>query len=464
MDTIYDLVRFAQKTQYEDIPQEAIHSAKMLLKDVLGVIVPGTTADMSQEVTKMMLDWSGKEESSVMVFNKKLPAHHAAFANSLLAHARDYDEVMADAIVHTGVSVIPTTLAVAEAMGGINGKKILSTIALTDELFIRMGLSIKASIMESGWIYSPLVGHFASAYCSSLLMGLDEDKMINALGIVYSQAAGNQQASTDTSLTKRMQPAFAARSGVFSAYLARLGVTGARNIFDGDYSFYHVYLNDRCDKSILTKDLGKEYMIPQLSFKPYPVCGLAMGGAGTALEIVQKNNIKIEEITGIDLGVTRQTKAIVVVPEEVKFNPKTVVDAQFSLPYSVACILNRGHLLLGDVSMDGIKDEKTLALMKKIKIHIDEELDAKYSRGVAPTRVTIHTNRGDFTDCTFPKGHPSNPFTDEDMKNKFMDAMQYGIYPVKAGAAEKILDMVDHLEDVENFNELIDLYNNSFVR
>lgn len=464
MDTIYDIVRFARKTQYDDIPQEAIFSAKMLLTDIIATTVAGTTADASAEVADLMFRWGGQPESSVLVYDKKLPAHHAAFVNSLLSHARDYDEVQADAIVHTGVSVIPTVLAVAEAMGEVDGKKILSTIVLADELFIRMGLSIKASIMESGWIYSPLVGHFASALCASLLMDLDEEQTINALGIVYSQAAGNQQPSTDTALTKRMQPAFAARSGVFSAYLAKAGVTGAKNIFDGEYSFYRVYLQNKCDKSILTKDLGKTYWIPTLSYKPYPVCGLAMGGASTIEKIMQDHQIKWQDIKSIDLGVTNQAKAIVVVPEKTKYHPKTVVDAQFSLPFSVATMAVKGQLMLSDVTLQGIGDPDVQSLLGKINVYIDDELEAKYARGVPPTRVTVHTVSGSFTDCILPKGHPTNPFSKQDMRNKFMDAMNFGIYPVRDGAPEQVLDMIDHLEDLKDFSTLIKTVNDAFIK
>ena len=464
MDTIYDIVRFAQETNYEDLPQEAIFSAKMLLADIIAASVAGTTADACKETANLMFDWGGKQESSVLVYDRKLPAPQAAFLNSLLAHARDYDEVQADAIVHTGVSIIPVALAVAEAVSGVSGKKVLSSIVLSDELFIRMGLSIKASIMESGWIYSPLLGHFASALCASLLMNATQDQTVNAIGIAYSQASGNQQASTDTALTKRMQPAFAARSGVFSAYLAKAGISGARNVLDGQYNFYRVYLQNKCDRDILTRDLGKTYWIPTLSWKPYPVCGLAISGASTVKALMDKWNINWKNITRIDLGVTQQTKAIVVFPEETKYDPRTVVDAQFSLPFAVAAMVVRGHLGLGDVTMEGIQDSNIRSVMSKIHVYIDENLEAKYARGVSPTRVTIHTTAGQFSDCLYPKGHPSNPFRWEDMCDKFMDALQYGVYPVKPSKAEMILNMIYHLEALEDITELIQVINHAFVR
>ena len=464
MDTIYEVVRFARGLKYDDIPAEAISYAKMLLTDILACAAAGTTAEISPEVAQLIFDWGGKEESSALVYDKKLPAHHAAYLNSLFSHARDYDEFQPDAIVHTGVSVIPTVLAVAEAEGKVDGKKILSTIVAADEFFIRMGFSVKAPINETGWIYSPTLGHFASALSASLLMGLDEEKTVNALGIVYAQVAGNQQSSADTTLTKRMQPAFAARSGVFSAYLARVGVTGARNIIDGKYNYYRVYLHDRCDRSILTKDLGKEWMIGRLSYKLYPVCGMCMSSIGSTIKIMEEHHVKPEEVISIDIGTSAQAVDSCAEPVEVKFNPQTVVDAQFSIPFSVANVLTKGKLNLADLTDEGIRDPEMRKMLDKIHVHVDEEIDQNFSRGVPPAVVTIHTNRGSFTANAPQKGHASNPLTKEDMREKFLDAMNFAVYPVKPGAPEKVLDMIDHLEDLNDFGELIKAYNSCFVR
>ena len=251
---------------------------------------------------------------------------------------------------------------------------------------------------------------------------------------------------------------------MFSAYLARAGVTGAKNIIDGRYNFYKVYLKDRCDKSILTEDLGKKFWIPTLTYKPYPVCGLILSGAATARKIMLDNNLKVEDITAVEVGVTKQTMDIVVEPKDVKYAPKTVVDAQFSLPFGVANILTKGHLLLSDLTEEGISDPEMLSVIGKIHFHEDPGLEEKYGRGVAPSPVVIHTKDGVYEDCIFQKGHPSNPFTKEDMKEKFMDAMKFSAIPLKSGAAENILSMIDNLEDIKDFSEFIATVNSSFER
>ena len=469
MDTIYDIVRFSRNTQYEDIPADCIGYAKMLLTDILACAAAGTTATISPEVADLIFDWGGKEEASALVYGKQLPAHHAGYLNSLFSHARDYDEYQPDAVCHTGVSVIPTLLAVAEAEAKkgnkVSGKKALSTIVLAVDFFLRMGFAVQAPINETGWIYSPTLGHFGSALTAALLMNLDEDKTVSTLGIAYAQVAGNQQSSADTTLTKRMQPGFATRSGIFSAYLSRVGVTGARNIIDGKYNYFFVYLRDKADRSVLTKDLGKEYYIPRLSYKLYPVCGMCQGPIGSTLHIMETYGVKAEDVESIRIGTSRQAIDSCAEPTEVKFNPQTVVDAQFSIPYSVSSILLRGKCNLSDLTDEAIADPAAKEMMKKISVYVDEDIDRDFSRGVPPAVVTIKTKDGkEYTANAPQKGHPQNPLTMEDMRAKFIDAMNFAVYPVKDGACEKILDMIDNLESLDDISELVRVYNDAFIK
>ncbi len=464
MDTIYQLVKFARETKYEDIPQEAILKAKIELADILACISAGTTANISQEVAELVTGWGGKEESTVMIMGQKIPAHHAAFVNSLLAHARDYDDFQAEAIVHPGVSVIPTALAVSEAVGGIDGKELLRVIVVADDIAIRMASAIKVGIMESGWIYSSVIGHFAAALTASLLLGLNEEQTINAMGIVYSQVAGNQQAATDTALTKRMQPAFACRSGIFSAYLASIGVTGAHNVLDGSYGFYKVYIHDKCDKSILTKDLGKEFMIGRLSYKFYPFCGLTQGAIASTFKLVEEYDIKPEEVKHIEVGTSQQGIELCAEPKETKFNPKTMVDAQFSIPFCIATILTERKLGLKSLEPEGVANPRMRQLLPLISCHVDPDIDRDYSRGVPPEEVTIETTRGTFTANEWWKGNPIREITMNDTKEKFEDAMSVAMYPVKEGAVDRVVDMIGDLEALDDVTTLYQLYNDSFIR
>ena len=463
MDTIYTLVDFYKSLKYEDLPDDVILKAKIELVDILACVSAGTTANLSKEVAELIMEWGGKEESSVFVFDKKIPSFMAGYVNCLLAHARDYDDFQADAIVHPGISVISTALAVAEKQGNIDGKQLLTAIVAGDDLMIRMATAIKWPILESGFIYSAILGHFGSALTASLLMNLDRDQTVNALGLAYAQSAGNQQSSADTALAKRMQPAFAVRSGIFSAELAKIGVTGPYNIIDGSYSLYHVYLRDHCNKAALTEDLGKKFMIGTLSYKFYPFCGLCQGAIASTEALIEKYDIKPEEVLHIEVGTSAQGIDICALPKETKFNPKTMVDAQFSIPYCIATLLTKRKLGLASLTPSAISDPDTNAIIDKINCHVDPEIDAQYSRGVPPEEVTIETTRGKFTANEWWKGNPLREISMNDIKAKFEDAGEAAIFPMRDGIVDNIIQYIENIETVKDITSLIVLFNEAFI-
>ena len=462
MDTIVELVRFAKNTKYEDLPKEAVDAAKMLLKDIIGVSVAGTGAEGVAQARRLIDHWGGREESTVLFFGEKLPVMHAAFLNSLLSHARDYDEYHPDAVVHTGISVIPTVLAVSEETGGISGREAIRVIAVTADVLIRFGDAIKVPGSESGWIYSALLAGFGAALAASLLLGLSEEETVHALGIAYAQLGGNQQAARDTTLTKRMQPALSVKNGVFAAYMAREGISGARHLIDGNYNFFKLYLNDRCDRSKLTEGLGKKFRIGTLAFKPYPVCGQCMTPSGTTDYLMKTHDLQPEDVISAEVGTNRHGYRTCVEPKEVKYAPQKVVDGQFSIPYSVSTMIVKRHLHLSDLTEEGIRDKETLAFIDKVEAYVDEQVEAEFPRGVARAKVTLHTTKGDFTGSVYQKGHPSNPFTAEDMREKFLDAFSFGLKKPKEGAAEAVLALIDTMETVSDVSQLITDVNRSF--
>ena len=127
-------------------------------------------------------------------------------------------------------------------------------------------------------------------------------------------------------------------------------------------------------------------------------------------------------------------------------------------------VASKGTIGLRDMTEEGLNDPVMRSLLDKVNVYTDEELEKNFGRGISPAKITVHTTCGDFTDCIFQKGHPTNPFTDADMERKFKDCFSFGIYEQKEGAADQILSAIDHLEDLKDFTELIRMVNDSFAK
>ena len=186
--------------------------------DVAGVTLAGHNAPGIAPVVEQMRDWGGKPEATVWVFGGKLPATEATFVNSTLTHALDLDDVHLPSMTHITSVIVPSAIAVGEATGA-SGKETLAAIVIGVEVATRLAVPERRQL-KGGFLPTSVLGGFGAAAAACRLKGCSLDQTVNALGIFYAHASGNRQALFDHTLTKRIQPAIAARAGVFAAYLA----------------------------------------------------------------------------------------------------------------------------------------------------------------------------------------------------------------------------------------------------
>ena len=245
-DAAYTFSKFIAETEFEDLPSEIIDVIKKSVLDTLAATLGGSAADGMQGLYEMVESWGGRPESTIISYGVRVPSPNAALVNSAMAHALDFDDTFMQAFLHPSSVVIPSAFSLSESQSGINGKKFIASIAVATELGCRIGSATKYRRLNipggggmGGWDNTPIIGYFEAASLGKIL-DLDKEKIHNALGIAYMQAAGNTQCLRDGSLTKRMGPGFASRGGITSAFLAQKGITGARRIFECDEAGYYV--------------------------------------------------------------------------------------------------------------------------------------------------------------------------------------------------------------------------------
>ncbi|NBT56410.1 MAG: MmgE/PrpD family protein, partial [Betaproteobacteria bacterium] len=388
------LSRFSGATTINSLPAAAIAAVKTNLFDTLSCAVAGSSAAAVAEVRDLVTSWGGTPQATVLVFGDKLPAHHVAWINGTMAHARDYDDTHDAAVLHAGVSVVPAALAAAELVGGVSGGDLIAAIAVGLETISRLGIATKISIVESGYMYTSLFGHFAATLTAARVLGLDQAQTVNALGIAYSQVAGNHQVTRDAALTKRMQPGFAAMAALVSVQLAQRGIRGAQATFEGADGFLRVYLHDRCDRDVLRDGLGQRFEFVELSYKPYPCCRFNHTTIEAALQLRAKAGIRPEDVRRVRVGLNHQAYQAVCTPVEVRKAPRTIVQAQFSIPYVVACALVDGAVGLGHFTQEALARPDLLAVAQKVDAYVDDDIEKKFGRNVTPALVHIEMADG----------------------------------------------------------------------
>jgi len=416
----------------------------------------GSVQDGPKQVVKQMIDWGGKPESTVLVFGNKLPCINAAFANSAMSHGLDYDDTHDEAVIHGGSVMLPVCLSLSERRGKVNGKEFIAAIAVGIDLQSRLALACTVPFSEAGWHPTTLYGTFGAAAAAGRILGLDEEGMLNALGIAYSQASGNLQALADGVLSKRLQPGFSVRAGILAALLAESGVTGARPSLEGKYGLYNVYLNGQYKPEVITSELGKNYEMVNLGFKAHSCCRLDQAFVDAALGVTLENDIKPDEVESIIAYTGQQALNIPGSPKEVKQQPKSVVAAQFSLYYGIANALVRRQCIPSNYTDEAIKDPTVLAISAKVEPKLTPEFTRK---GMEPAKVEVKTKRGTFVkQVDYCKGHLMNPLTMDDIVAKVKDCVTMAARPIKQENMDKAIEMIKNLEQVDDVSQLVGFF------
>ena len=454
------LARNIVNTNFEDIPAEAIRVSKKDILDTLGVAIVGSTTLGADRVVQLMKEWGGKEEATIVVYGDMVPAAHAALVNGTMTNGIDYNDWHDEALVHAGMSVVPASFAISEQKGRVTGKELITAVTLGLDLICRMGL---ATIMGMrGWSLSSVYGFLGAAAAASKILGLDEDGTLNALGLAYSQAAGNTQGERDGAMVVRLQAGSAARGGIIAALLAEKGYTGAMNSLEGAAGLYNVYHRGEYDATLLTDKLGEVFEGVNLSFKPWPCCRGNHAYIEAALTMTQEHDIHPEDVAEVTVFVPESLSSggtgphILCYPLEIRRNPRNSVDAEWSIPYTVATAITKRKVSLDDFTDEAIKDPVVLQITQKITPMLDQTLQR---RGMHPGVVEIKTKNNQVFSkrVEFAYGAPENPMTLEVVADKFRDCALHAAKPLPKGNIERAIQMLSNLEEVDNVNEIIRL-------
>jgi 2-methylcitrate dehydratase PrpD len=456
MSALDELAGYIAGVKFEDIPTATIERQKELVVDTLGVAAAGLRAPGVKEVLEFVKEIGGKEESTLLLDGGKVPCFSAAMANALMMHAFDFDDMHEAAGLHANVCVLPAALAAAEKVGRMDGRTLLTAVILGVDLVCRMGVSIP---LLRGWHPTATLGIFGATAASSRILGLDEKRTANAMGIAYSQSSGNRQGRLEGTMAKRLQVALSAKSGVLSSLLAQRNLTGPNRIFEGDWGMLNLYTppqaEDNRERVIrdLTKGLGKVFLGDELSVKPYPSCKATHTPIYSMLNLMKEKELTPDQIEEVEVLVSKGCYQTAGRPFEIRTDPQ--VDAQFSIPYTLATAILKGNVGLNDFTETAVREPPRLSMAGKIRVSVDATLQEPSTNVVnLASRIVVRAGGEEFSrSASTSKGHPGNPMSREELFRKFESCLRFGTsfsFKRIEGAFEAILNM----EKLENVNEM----------
>ena len=459
-DAIETLLDFGLGVHYADLPPSIIARTKMAVLDTLGTAIAGIRGDAVPELTSLACHWGGTPEATLITNGRRLPLPLAVLVNTTAARAWDLDDVHEQNTCHVNVSTVPAALAIAEARGPIDGRELIAAIAVGAELICRMSAAPRIGFSETGSSLTYQCPFYGVALAASRLMCLTPKQARHALGIAHARAGGNQQGFLTGAMTVRLMQGIAAEGGVIAALMAERNLTGSSDVLEGRFGYYHVFHRGKYEPRDLTRELGARWFMDEVSIKPlYPCCKFIHGPIDALLEAVDGAGIRTEDIKRIHVLVTnKEVHDLVCTSRESKWNPASITDAQFSLPFMLAWAAVHRGIGFEAVAATSLDDKAVRALMPRVEVELRTGSQAD-GRGTFPMPgvVTVVERNGREIQRTveYVKGHPKNPMSYEEVARKFLDCTRFG-RPQWTGA-EGLVEVVATLENVEDAGKLVSL-------
>lgn len=404
------IATFASTLAFDAVGDEVAHTATQRLIDALGCAL-GAHDCAPAEIGRRLAagQTPGKFAGRTLFADSMLPLESAAFINSTMIRNFDFNDRFPGGHPSDGLGA---HLAFAGA-SGIDGKRFLTAMVVTYEIFIR--LSEASKLRTLGWDQGFAVAVSTTAGISNLL-GLSLEKTAAAIGMTAT-ASVPLRVTRSGELTpwKNVATSFAVRNAVFAAMLAAEGMAGPGNAFAGRKGLFE-NITGSFELAPFPHE-GGDFQTARVLLKYWPLETNGQPAVWAALEMREK--VSAEDIAGIEVFCDDFTR-FEIGSEPEKWDPKTRETADHSLPYIFARALVDGPITVASFDENAVRDPALRPLMQKIKVTADKDIQALSPETMA-LRVAVQTHNGASHEVEIvnPLGHPRNPMQDADIERKF---------------------------------------------
>ena len=427
---------------------ELTELARCSLTDFLAASLYASTGPVAR-AGLALVPYAGAGDCTLVGQRVTVPAICAAFHNAMAVTSDDLDDAHRFVSgLHTSAVTLPVALALAEA-DDLPGELFIQAVAAGYEVASRLGRAMDLALRERGFHASGAVGPFGAAAVAGVLLGFDRETQGHALGIAASAAGGLFAFMQNGASVRHTHSGWACSRGLEAALLARAGLTGPRQPFEGPNGFVTAYAG-RCDAAHLTGTGSPE--LANAYHKLYATCGHAfpaITGLLALRDAILAEPGGLEAVEHITIGGYRATACLT------RVVPASTGEAAFSLPTIAGVLLVRGHAGRDDMRLEHALDPRVRAVAEKVTVVEDPEINAAFPRLRAGT-VTVRFNNGK-TLCQrveAPLGMPENPVSRGHLEDKLIDAAK-NVLP--AANIEALLRGIANLHQPGSLRPLIRL-------
>jgi 2-methylcitrate dehydratase PrpD len=446
--------QFVLQTKYESIPAEVIELGKKSILDGFGLALAGSRAESGPISRKYIEQCGGNGQATVIGTGMKTSPRFAALLNGISIHADDFDDTQLAAakdrvyglLMHPTVPVLPAIFALAEQRT-VSGKEWLLAYQIGAEVECKIAEAISPRHYQDGFHTTGTCGPFGSAAACAKLLKFDLGKTLNSFGLAGSQSGGLRE--NFGTMTKPFQAGHAAESGLVSAEMAGLGWTAAEQILEAERGFFHA-AGGSYDPSAITNRLGHPWTFanPGVSLKPYPSGSLTHPAMTELARLIQLNDIQAAQVEKVDVGANHNMTTTLL-----HHNPKTGLEAKFSMEFCIAILLLERKAGLGQFSDKVAQRPDVREMIRKINFYVDPQAEsAGFDKMTSILKITLKNGKVIAGQAAFGKGSPANPMSFDEASEKFRGCAEFAEWP--QAKTEKIITFVKALEAAPDMSAL----------
>ncbi len=444
------LARWLRNVSLTDVGDDVITNTKLRILDHVGVMFGTSDHDTvlgAANATDLVDDGGAYHD---MAHQRKMGLASAALVNGAMASVLEFDDTHIQSNIHPTGVVLSALLPLCQKRV-VTGRELINAVLVGSELLCRIGLVSPVRLHEVGFHPTAVYGTFGAIYAIALLEGLDEETIVNAIGLAGSLTSGSISAFEDGTSAKVLHVGLSAASALRAVALAKQGITGPRKIYEGKFGLFRSYVQSAPDFRFeaLYKDLGSEWEVLSIASKQYPCAYTLLPFIRCALDLRDAHEMALDQIEEIRCEIMERSFNTVCVPVEDKRRPKSTWHGRISLQHTVAEALVRRKMDKHAYAPDCLADPLINSLADKVRYYPDPIASADLTRSRA--RVTLKFKDGSeiahaVVDMPGTRG---NPLGTEAYLEKFDQNVDGVLSSVAATALKEKLLNLEAVDDVE---------------
>lgn len=370
MTLVERLADFAVGAESGALDPEVVRVGRLALVDTIGVMIAGASHPVAQAIAEHARATRGTGPLA------------SALTGGAAAHVLDFDDTIYEGLAHPSACVLPALLAIAD-MNEITGADLLASLIVGHETIALLGRALGDGLYERGVWTTAALGIVGSAAASARALRLSRAQAAQAIALAACQAFGTREVMGTSA--KPYLCGVAAATGLDSALAARAGITAPPGAIDGPSGLAALLNAGACDAAALA-GLGTALARPILGFKLFPICSAGQAAAEALQLLMREHRLRAEDVARIHCTVTPFVARCLPYAD-----PRTPTQAQFSLPFAVACIATHGA-----ITPDHLTDRSTalLAAMSRVTMSVDPGFVPDRARFLESAIIEVATRSG----------------------------------------------------------------------